>query len=252
MAGQKTAVSRGQRHSGLPVQVIRYEDMLNRPFEVFRDFAAFGDLPADEDRLARAIEFSRFEVLQRQEQEAGFREKSPRAESFFRAGRKESWRERLTAEQVRRIVSDHGRVMQRFGYMPSTTSQQLQSKPTRRRRALGRLSTVAPKRDRGDRPGSLEGLTLVRAEEPESCDVDGEAVMLSINSGRYYGTNPVGTHIWKLLERPQTLDRLCTQLLKEFDVAPDLCRREVSAFLHDLKAEGLIAIATEAGREPSA
>ena len=37
---------------------------------------------------------------------------------FFREGRSEQWRDVLTPEQVRRIISDHYEQMERFGYIP--------------------------------------------------------------------------------------------------------------------------------------
>lgn len=100
----------------VPVQVIRYEDMLARPLEVFTDacrFAGFSDDPA---RVALALERSRFEVLQRQEQARGFREAAP-SRAFFRKGQAGSWREILSPAQVSAIINDHGEVMRRFGYL---------------------------------------------------------------------------------------------------------------------------------------
>jgi hypothetical protein len=41
----------------------------------------------------------------------------PLAKSFFRKGEIGSWRDVLTEEQISRIISDHGEVMRRFGYL---------------------------------------------------------------------------------------------------------------------------------------
>jgi hypothetical protein len=103
--------------SGLPVHVMRYEDMLERPFDQFSAAAAFAGLPTDEDRVRQALAFSAFDKLQAQEKERGFGEKSRRTESFFRAGTAGSWRERLDDEQVRHLIADHGPTMRRVGYL---------------------------------------------------------------------------------------------------------------------------------------
>ena len=102
---------------GLPVHVMRFEDMKRNTFEVFRRAIQFAGLPDDQARIEKALAFSEFSVLQAQEQEHGFREKMPRSKSFFRKGESGSWREALTESQVQQIVADHGPVMRRFGYL---------------------------------------------------------------------------------------------------------------------------------------
>jgi Sulfotransferase domain len=102
---------------GLPVHVMRYEDMKRNTFDVFRGAVRFAGLPDDRARIEKALSFSEFSVLQAQEQELGFREKMPRSKSFFRKGETGSWREALTERQVQQIIADHGPVMRRFGYL---------------------------------------------------------------------------------------------------------------------------------------
>lgn len=101
----------------LRVLVIRYEDMKLQPEATFGAAVRFIGLPDDPARVRKAIEFSRFDELKRQEQKVGFGEKTPRAQAFFRKGEIGSWREGLTAGQVARLIADHGAVMRRFGYL---------------------------------------------------------------------------------------------------------------------------------------
>ena len=98
--------------------VLRYEDLLIKPAESFGTLARFLGLAAGEEKLARAIRHSSFEVLKSQEAERGFRERPANAKSFFREGRAEQWRDVLTPDQVRRIVADHHVQMARFDYIP--------------------------------------------------------------------------------------------------------------------------------------
>lgn len=100
-----------------PVCVVRFEDLCLDPEPTFTRAARFAGLPDAPERIRRAIEWSAFDELQRQERERGFLEKMPRAESFFRKGQPGSWRESLSAEQAARIVADHREVMTRFGYL---------------------------------------------------------------------------------------------------------------------------------------
>jgi len=74
-------------------------------------------LDHDRERVRRAVEFSSFETLRRQEHKYGFKEKPRGAASFFRSGRTGAWREALTARQIERQVRDHEVVMRRLGYL---------------------------------------------------------------------------------------------------------------------------------------
>ena len=97
---------------------VRYEDMLDQPLVAFGNVCRFLGLNPPTDRLARAVEFSSFDTLRKLEDERGFRERSKSAERFFRAGRKDQWREKLSEAQVGRIVAEHREQMARFGYVP--------------------------------------------------------------------------------------------------------------------------------------
>ena len=100
----------------LHCEVIRYEDMQADPILTFTRAAAFLALPHDPERVSKAIRFSRFSELSRQEEEKGFRE-LPHGERFFRRGLSGAWRDELAWSQVERIMIDHGEVMHRFGYL---------------------------------------------------------------------------------------------------------------------------------------
>ena len=102
---------------GLRCEIVRYEDMLARPLETLTRAAAFLELPTDPGRVEKAVRFSDFAELKRQEVESGFRERPRRAASFFRRGEAGGWRDTLGADQVARIVADHGPMMRRLGYL---------------------------------------------------------------------------------------------------------------------------------------
>ncbi|HZX32077.1 MAG TPA: sulfotransferase domain-containing protein [Rhodocyclaceae bacterium] len=101
----------------LNCRVLRYEDMQADPVAAFTGAARFLGLPDDPVRIAKAIRFSDFSELSRQEAEKGFYERPSHAERFFRQGKSGGWRDRLSPEQVARIIADHGEVMRRFGYL---------------------------------------------------------------------------------------------------------------------------------------
>ncbi len=75
-------------------------------------------------------------------------------------------------------------------------------------------------------------------------EVDGELIGMSVEQGACYGLNAVGTRIWALIAEPRSIDSLCEQLLAEFDVAEDRCRREVIELIEDLRADRLVTVRT--------
>lgn len=106
-----------QPHRAL--HVMRYEDMLARPAETFAGLVQFLRLPAEPERIRRAIELSSFDKLSKLEEEQGFIERSKSQKRFFRRGKSGGWREQLTPAQVEAIVAAHEPQMRRFGYWPA-------------------------------------------------------------------------------------------------------------------------------------
>jgi len=102
--------------AGVALLTVRYEDMTASPLATFGKVVRFLDLPADQERLRRAIRRSDFRVLAGQEESDGFVEASSHTARFFRQGTVGGWRNVLSEEQVERIVKQHGPTMSRFGY----------------------------------------------------------------------------------------------------------------------------------------
>jgi hypothetical protein len=104
--------------SGLPVHLVRYEDLLRDPETTFATVLRFCGLPEDPLRVRTAVAFSDFAELRRQEETTGFRERSVAAPGpFFRKGQMGAWRDELTSDLVQQLIQAHGEVMRRFGYL---------------------------------------------------------------------------------------------------------------------------------------
>ena len=67
-----------------------------------------------------------------------------------------------------------------------------------------------------------------------------ESVLLDVKGGAYYGLRNVGKAIWDHLNSPVAVSTLCERLIEEFEVDPDTCRSETTAFLQKLQERGLI------------
>jgi aryl sulfotransferase len=104
-------------HSGLPVLVVRYEDLSAEPVSFFSDIVRTLELNYSPAEIERAIAGSTFEEMKRQEMSAGFKEKNPQSEIFFRRGKAGAWKEELPEELVHLLISRHAVIMKRFGYL---------------------------------------------------------------------------------------------------------------------------------------
>ncbi len=84
--------------------------------------------------------------------------------------------------------------------------------------------------------------TLVRNPSLTTAELDGEVVMLSLETNRYYGLNSVGTRIWELLAQPMTLAAVCDILMNEYDVTREQCEQETLAVAQKLVDEKLVHV----------
>ena len=82
---------------------------------------------------------------------------------------------------------------------------------------------------------------VVATREQTSCDLDSEMVILSLETGEYFGLDPVGASIWKHIQTPCTVRELRDALLAEYDaVSPDECLDGVVALLEEMEALRLV------------
>jgi aryl sulfotransferase len=103
--------------SGTALHVVRYEDLSIEPCGFFGGVVKFCGLDYDEDLVKKAVAFSSFGELQRQEASSGFQERSPAAPGgFFRRGETGSWRDELPGDLAERLMAAHHETMRRFGY----------------------------------------------------------------------------------------------------------------------------------------
>ena len=103
--------------SGLPLYVIRFEDMLSDAFKTFSGTLEFLELDYGREQIEKAIRNSDIKILQKQEKRDGFKEKAQQAESFFRNGHNKTWKDLLDHETIRLITERHGLLMKRYGYL---------------------------------------------------------------------------------------------------------------------------------------
>lgn len=86
---------------------------------------------------------------------------------------------------------------------------------------------------------------VVAAKKQVSCDLAGEAAILNLRNGVYYGLDPVGAHIWSMIQRPSPVQEIVEMILAQYDVTAERAELDLLALLQRLAAEGLIEVADD-------
>jgi hypothetical protein len=91
---------------------------------------------------------------------------------------------------------------------------------------------------------SLSTTVVACTESNLSCDLKGDTVILNLESGVYFGMNPLGARIWELMQRAVKVSDVQRELLKEYDIDPVDCERDLLKFLASLRVHKLITVCT--------
>jgi len=93
------------------------EDLLADPNTYFTKLLAHIGVPADPERVEKAVRFSSFKELKKQEDAAGFVEKSPKSDRFFAKGTSDQWKTDLPPEFAKKIRKQNRKLMKKYGYL---------------------------------------------------------------------------------------------------------------------------------------
>lgn len=73
-------------------------------------------------------------------------------------------------------------------------------------------------------------------------ELDGEAVILDLGSGTYFGLNAVGTRIWQLIDQHGRLTAVLDELCQEYDADRDVLERDLLALVGRLADARLVVM----------
>ena len=71
-------------------------------------------------------------------------------------------------------------------------------------------------------------------------ELDGEAIILNLASGVYFGLDPVGTRIWRLIEQHGRLADVVTAMRTEYDAPAGRIERDLVELASELVQQGLV------------
>lgn len=84
---------------------------------------------------------------------------------------------------------------------------------------------------------------VVFADTVFAQEIEGEMVLLDMNTENYFGLDSVAGDIWKLLQEGKTLRETYEALLEMYDVDPDTLRNDLETFTKTLIDNKLAALA---------
>jgi len=73
-------------------------------------------------------------------------------------------------------------------------------------------------------------------------ELQGEAVLLNLKTGVYFGLNSIGTRVWELLAATGMLRDVVDAIVGEYDVEVQACADDVIALVADMQKHALVTV----------
>jgi len=73
-------------------------------------------------------------------------------------------------------------------------------------------------------------------------ELQGEAVLLNLNSGIYFGLDAVGTRMWQLIVEHERLAPVVQSVVAEYDVSESQSAADLLALVAKLQEQGLVTL----------
>jgi hypothetical protein len=73
-------------------------------------------------------------------------------------------------------------------------------------------------------------------------EAGGESVILNLESGRYFGLNPMGARMVAVLSESESIQAASETLLREYDVDPGRLQQDLDNLIQQLLEHGLIEV----------
>ena len=83
---------------------------------------------------------------------------------------------------------------------------------------------------------------IIFAETVFAQEVDGEMVLLDMESENYFGLDEVGTAIWQAMQEKKTLKEVFDVLLDQYEVEEEMLEHDLSDFVGKLVESGLVEV----------
>lgn len=87
-----------------------------------------------------------------------------------------------------------------------------------------------------------EQSVVARTDSLAVTELDGEAVVLDIESGQYFGLNGVGARVFTMTEEPIAVATVIEHIASNYGVSSEQVQTDVLRFLERMQEHGLIEL----------
>lgn len=80
------------------------------------------------------------------------------------------------------------------------------------------------------------------SDEVITRNIDGEILLLNLQTNGYYGLNDIGTRIWDLLKEYKSLEKVTGLFLEEYEINEEDFKKDLISFVTTLKQNQFIEV----------
>ncbi|WZX99285.1 PqqD family protein [Bacillus sp. FSL W7-1360] len=73
--------------------------------------------------------------------------------------------------------------------------------------------------------------------------VDGEAVLLDVRSGKFFGLDKMGVDVWQLIDENKSFNQLVESIVRDYEISLENEKKvgaDITSFLKELESSSLI------------
>lgn len=83
---------------------------------------------------------------------------------------------------------------------------------------------------------------IQRSDNFVAAAIEGDTVMMNVESGHYFGLDDIGTAAWEALQQPQSIAQIRDQLLQQYDADETQCGNDLIDFFGELLAQDIVHV----------
>jgi hypothetical protein len=83
-------------------------------------------------------------------------------------------------------------------------------------------------------------ITLAKGENYLANEIDGEVVMMNIETGLYVSLNNTGKVIWDLLDTPKSIQTIIDLLVDTYKITLEQCTTDVVPFIEQMMQQEIL------------
>ena len=103
---------------------------------------------------------------------------------------------------------------------------------------------AAETRENAEAPRAIAETAMIsRSPAVLAAEVDGEIVMMSIEQGRYFGLDDIGSDCWKRIEQPCSFAALIEGLAADYEADRGTIAADVTALLTKMVEQDVVRLA---------